>query len=59
MCSSDLVLLVPGHTFIHLEVEPMEYRGHSPPMDGPEVKFRFGRHIERITGKAVFSAPLR
>jgi thiamine pyrophosphate-dependent acetolactate synthase large subunit-like protein len=55
----DEAVLVPGHTFIHLEVEPMEYRGHSPPMDGPEVKFRFGRHIERITGKAVFSAPLR
>lgn len=55
----DEAVLAPGHTFIHLEVEPMDYRGHSPPMDGPEVKFRFGRHIERITGKAVFSAPLK
>jgi len=47
-----------GHTFIHIEVDPMDYRGGSPPMDGPEVKFRFGRHIENISGKDVFSAPL-
>jgi hypothetical protein len=48
----------PGHTFIHLEVEPVNYRGASPPMDGPEVKFRFGRYVERVTGNQVFSAPL-
>ena len=51
-------VLEPGHTFIHLEVEPMNYRGSSPPMDGPEVKFRFGRYVERVTGKHVFSARL-
>ncbi|NKB22782.1 MAG: hypothetical protein GKS01_20025 [Alphaproteobacteria bacterium] len=51
-------VLEPGHTFIHLEVEPMNYRGASPPMDGPEVKFRFGRYVERVTGNQVFSAPL-
>jgi hypothetical protein len=39
-------------------VDPMDYRGASPPMDGPEVKFRFGRHVERLTGKSVFSAPV-
>lgn len=55
----DEAVKAPGHTFIHLEVEPMEYRGKSPPMDGPEVKFRFGRHIEGITGRSVFSAPLK
>jgi len=49
-------VLEPGHSFIHMEVEPMNYRGASPPMDGPEVKFRFGRHVERLTGKSVFSA---
>src|SRR5690606_15577234 len=54
----DEAVKAPGHTFIHLEVEPMEYRGKSPPMDGPEVKFRFGRYVERITGKSVFTAPL-
>ena len=48
----------PGYSFIHLEVEPLDYREHSPPMDGPEVKFRFGRHVERLTGKSVFTAPL-
>ncbi|MBI77126.1 MAG: hypothetical protein CMM53_05000 [Rhodospirillaceae bacterium] len=47
-----------GHTFIHLEVDPMDYRGASPPMDGPEVKFRFGRHVEKLSGNEVFSAPL-
>ena len=51
-------VLEDGHTFIHLEVEPMNYRGASPPMDGPEVKFRFGRYIEKVTGKNIFSAPL-
>lgn len=55
----DEAVKAPGHTFIHLEVEPMDYRGKSPPMDGPEVKFRFGRHIEGITGRSVFSAPLK
>ena len=48
----------PGHTFIHLEVDPIDYRGASPPMDGPEVKFRFGRHVELATGRQVFSAPI-
>jgi thiamine pyrophosphate-dependent acetolactate synthase large subunit-like protein len=54
----DEAVMESGHTFIHLEVEPMNYRGASPPMDGPEVKFRFGRYVERVTGKQVFSAPL-
>lgn len=54
----DEAVLEPGYSFIHLEVEPMDYRGHSPPMDGPEVKFRFGRYVERVTGRKVFSAPL-
>lgn len=52
----DEAVLQPGHSFIHLEVEPMERKTGSPPMDGPEVKFRFGRYIERITGRPVFSA---
>ena len=53
----DEAVLDPGHTFIHIEVDPMDYRGASPPMDGPEVKFRFGRHVENVSGKDVFSAP--
>jgi thiamine pyrophosphate-dependent acetolactate synthase large subunit-like protein len=55
----DEAALSPGHAFIHLEVDPMTERSHSPPMDGPEVKFRFGRHVERITGRRIFDAPLR
>ena len=54
----DEAVLEPGHTFIHLEVEPLDDRSKSPPMDGPEVKFRFGRYVERETGKRIFSAPL-
>jgi len=54
----DEAVGTPGHTFIHLEVDPTVERTHSPPMDGPEVKFRFGRHVERITGRKVFDAPL-
>ncbi len=49
---------VPGHTFVVLEVEPLnadEQKMESPPMDGPELKFRFGRHIERATGRPIFS----
>jgi len=51
-------VLEPGYSFIHLEVDPLDHRGKSPPMDGPEVKFRFGRHVEKVTGKNIFSAPL-
>ena len=54
----DEAVMEAGHTFIHLEVDPMDYRGASPPMDGPEVKFRFGRHVEKLSGKDVFSAAL-
>jgi hypothetical protein len=25
-----------------------------PPFDGPELKFRFGRHLESRTGASVF-----
>jgi hypothetical protein len=24
-------------------------------MDGPEVKFRFGRHVENLTGQQIFN----
>ena len=54
----DEAVLTPGHAFIHLELDPMDSKTGAPPMDGPEVKFRFGRHIERISGKTVFTAPV-
>jgi len=46
-----------GHTFVVLEVEPFsdaEQKLDQPPFDGPELKFRFGRHVEGVTGCDVF-----
>jgi sulfopyruvate decarboxylase subunit beta len=48
---------VPGHTFIVLEVEPFTPEDEKlpiPEMDGPEMKYRFGRHIEQISGANIF-----
>ena len=39
----DEILAVPGYVFSVLHVEPLGRRVHSPPLDGPEVKFRFAR----------------
>jgi sulfopyruvate decarboxylase subunit beta len=47
----------PGHTFVVLEVEPFtdaEQKLEQPPFDGPELKFRFGRHVESRTGCDIF-----
>jgi sulfopyruvate decarboxylase subunit beta len=47
----------PGHTFVVLEVEPFstqEQQLEQPPFDGPELKFRFGRLVERRTNSSVF-----
>jgi sulfopyruvate decarboxylase subunit beta len=54
----DDVLCKPGHVFCVLEVEPLGRRVHSPPLDGPEVKFRFGRYLERRGGPQIFDTPL-
>jgi sulfopyruvate decarboxylase subunit beta len=46
-----------GHTFLVLEVEPFsdaEQKLEQPPFDGPELKFRFGRNIEKRTHCDVF-----
>ena len=46
-----------GHTFVVLEVEPFsdaEQKLEQPPFDGPELKYRFGRHIEKRSGCEVF-----
>ncbi len=48
---------VPGHTFVTLEVEPFtdtEQKLEQPPFDGPELKYRFGRHIEQRTDCNIF-----
>jgi sulfopyruvate decarboxylase subunit beta len=55
----DEILAVPGYVFTVLHVDPLGRRAHSPPLDGPELKFRFGRYLERSGGPAIFDAPLR
>jgi len=47
----------PGHTFIVLDVERLSKEVRTPSFDGPELKFRFGRSIERLTGRKIFTAP--
>ncbi|HVA24822.1 MAG TPA: thiamine pyrophosphate-dependent enzyme [Chloroflexota bacterium] len=39
---------------IVLEVEPPEAQLAVTPLEGPEIKYRFGRHIERSNGIRIF-----
>jgi sulfopyruvate decarboxylase subunit beta len=55
----DEILAVPGYVFSVLHVEPLGRRVHSPPLDGPEVKFRFGRYLERTGGPKICDVPLK
>jgi sulfopyruvate decarboxylase subunit beta len=51
-----------GHTFVVLEVEPFsdaEQQLEQPPFDGPELKYRFGRHIETRGDCDIFGYRLR
>jgi len=46
-----------GHTFVVLEVEPFsdqKQKLEQPPFEGPELKFRFGRHVEGRTNCDIF-----
>jgi sulfopyruvate decarboxylase subunit beta len=54
----DEILTVPGHVFAVLDVEPLGRKAPSPPLDGPELKFRFGRYLERTGGPPIFDTPL-
>src|SRR3979490_257535 len=54
----DDMIRVPGHAFAVLEVEPLGRHAPPPPLDGPGVKFRFGRDRERPGGRPVVDAPL-
>lgn len=54
----DEMIRVPGHAFGVLHVDPLGRHVPSPALDGPEVKFRFGRWLERTGGKPVFDVPL-
>jgi thiamine pyrophosphate-dependent acetolactate synthase large subunit-like protein len=51
----DEAVLAPGHSFIVLDVEKSGTEVRTASMDGPEVKFRFGRHVEKITESAIFN----
>jgi thiamine pyrophosphate-dependent acetolactate synthase large subunit-like protein len=48
------MIQVPGHAFAVLHVDPLGRHPPSPPLDGPEVKFRFGRYLERTGGNQIF-----
>ena len=54
----DEILSVAGYVFAVLDVEPLGRRLPSPPIDGPELKFRFGRYLERTVGRPIFDASL-
>ena len=46
----------PGHTFIVLEMQPFsdeEQKLEQPPFDGPEMKYLFGRTLEKATGTSI------
>lgn len=45
-----------GHTLVVLEVEPFsaeEQKLEQPPFDGPEMKYRFARALERDAGVSI------
>lgn len=50
----DAVVLEPGYTFTVLEVEPVEEKLAGVAFDDVEMKFRFGRYIEKTTGIKIF-----
>jgi sulfopyruvate decarboxylase subunit beta len=54
----DDMVRVPGHAFAVLRVDPLGRHVPSPPLDGPEVKFRFGRYLERTGGRPIFDVAL-
>ncbi|NKC31462.1 thiamine pyrophosphate-dependent enzyme [Falsiroseomonas selenitidurans] len=48
------MLRAPGHGLFVLEVEALGRKIPAPPIDGPEMKFRFGRWMERACGVRIF-----
>jgi sulfopyruvate decarboxylase subunit beta len=44
----------PGYSFVVLELEPLGQKLKEPPLEGPEMKYRFGRYVERTYGVRVF-----
>jgi sulfopyruvate decarboxylase subunit beta len=54
----DEMIQVPGTAFGVLHVEPLGRHAPPPKIDGPEVKFRFGRYLERTGGPKIFDTPM-
>ena len=50
----DAILEARRFAFVVLEVEAEQRPIPHIPWEGPEIKYRFGRHIEAQTGAAVF-----
>lgn len=53
----DSVVVEPGYTFTVLEVEPVREKASGVPVDDVELKFRFGRYIEKTAGIKIFRHP--
>jgi sulfopyruvate decarboxylase subunit beta len=57
----DQVKSADGHAFVVLEVAPFsdaDQRLEQPPFDAPEMKYRFGRFVERHTNCSIFGYKL-
>ncbi|HYY89619.1 MAG TPA: thiamine pyrophosphate-dependent enzyme [Chloroflexota bacterium] len=50
----DEIIGQPGPTFVVLELDPLGSPTREVPVEGPDLKYRFGRHIERTHGVKVF-----
>lgn len=50
----DEAVATPGYTFVVLEVDPAGVRLEEPPIEGPEMKYRFGRYLEAVSKAKVF-----
>jgi sulfopyruvate decarboxylase subunit beta len=54
----DDMVRVPGHAFAVLHADPLGRHLPAAPLDGPELKYRFGRYLERTGGRPIFDTPL-
>jgi thiamine pyrophosphate-dependent acetolactate synthase large subunit-like protein len=50
----DQILAAKEHSFVVLDVEAEPPPKAPVPFEGPEIKYRFGRHVENQEGIAVF-----
>ena len=54
-CSIEKHTQMPEDPRIAQTTAPDDHAIEEPPMDGPEIKFRFGRYIEKAYGARVFT----